>query len=215
MWGTAMASINPWASRLVAALSICLSPYLASATTVYTYIGNPYDILSDQNPPAGSYDNTMYVSGSFTVASPLAANLVSVAITPTSYTFSDGRTTFASTSPCGGCFTSFSTNAVGAITDWQISLSATSYVGNEAVGDQTYALSSDPIIDVASITECTGVDSSAFCNSWNHDSADVYLNAGLWTVSSTPLPPTFSLFATGLGVLGLLGWRRKRKGDKC
>jgi CHRD domain len=27
----------------------------------------------------------------------------------------------------------------------------------------------------------------------------------------TPLPATLSLFATGLGALGLLGWRRKRK----
>jgi hypothetical protein len=27
-----------------------------------------------------------------------------------------------------------------------------------------------------------------------------------------PVPATFPLFATGLGVLGLLGWRRKRKG---
>jgi hypothetical protein len=27
----------------------------------------------------------------------------------------------------------------------------------------------------------------------------------------TPLPPALPLFATGLGALGLLGWRRKRK----
>ena len=30
-------------------------------------------------------------------------------------------------------------------------------------------------------------------------------------VSGTPLPGAFPLFATGLGVVGLLGWRRKRK----
>ena len=29
--------------------------------------------------------------------------------------------------------------------------------------------------------------------------------------SATPLPAAFPLFATGLGALGLLGWRRKRK----
>ncbi len=28
---------------------------------------------------------------------------------------------------------------------------------------------------------------------------------------ATPLPATLPLFATGLGVMGLLGWRRKRK----
>ncbi|MGZ5872971.1 MAG: hypothetical protein ACXWKP_12775 [Bradyrhizobium sp.] len=31
------------------------------------------------------------------------------------------------------------------------------------------------------------------------------------TVSAAPLPAALSLFATGLGALGLLGWRRKRK----
>jgi hypothetical protein len=34
-------------------------------------------------------------------------------------------------------------------------------------------------------------------------------NAG--TVSAVPLPAALPLFATGLGALGLLGWRRKRK----
>jgi hypothetical protein len=31
------------------------------------------------------------------------------------------------------------------------------------------------------------------------------------TVSATPLPAALPLFATGLGAMGLLGWRRKRK----
>ena len=31
------------------------------------------------------------------------------------------------------------------------------------------------------------------------------------TITQTPLPAALPLFATGLGVLGLLGWRRKRK----
>jgi hypothetical protein len=33
----------------------------------------------------------------------------------------------------------------------------------------------------------------------------------LFVTSPTPLPAAFPLFATGLGGLGLLGWRRKRK----
>jgi hypothetical protein len=31
------------------------------------------------------------------------------------------------------------------------------------------------------------------------------------TVGATPLPAALPLFATGLGGLGVLGWRRKRK----
>jgi hypothetical protein len=34
---------------------------------------------------------------------------------------------------------------------------------------------------------------------------------GVPDVSAVPLPATLPLFATGLGALGLLGWRRKRK----
>jgi hypothetical protein len=33
----------------------------------------------------------------------------------------------------------------------------------------------------------------------------------LGDTASTPLPAVLPLFATGLGALGLLGWRRKRK----
>ena len=39
---------------------------------------------------------------------------------------------------------------------------------------------------------------------------------GSWEVSihPTPLPAALPLFATGLGALGLLGWRRKRKANR-
>jgi hypothetical protein len=41
--------------------------------------------------------------------------------------------------------------------------------------------------------------------------AQVNLDNVSFTVSPTPLPAALPLFATGLGVLGLFGWRRKRK----
>jgi hypothetical protein len=51
-----------------------------------------------------------------------------------------------------------------------------------------------------------------------HQSEISVLNVADWqyifgemTVSETPLPTTLPLFATGLGAIGLLGWRRKRK----
>jgi hypothetical protein len=36
-------------------------------------------------------------------------------------------------------------------------------------------------------------------------------SASLATVSATPLPAALPLFASGLGAMGLFGWRRKRK----
>ena len=38
-----------------------------------------------------------------------------------------------------------------------------------------------------------------------------YVSAMEWTVAATPLPATLPLFATGLGAMGLLGWRKKQK----
>jgi hypothetical protein len=37
------------------------------------------------------------------------------------------------------------------------------------------------------------------------------VDLSLTAVAETPLPAALPLFATGLGALGLLGWRRKRK----
>jgi hypothetical protein len=34
-------------------------------------------------------------------------------------------------------------------------------------------------------------------------------------ISTTPLPAALPLFASGLGALGLLGWRRRRKKHRC
>jgi len=55
-------------------------------------------------------------------------------------------------------------------------------------------------------------------NSWIARASDGYLisylgqeRVGNFLVESTPLPAALPLFATGLGALGLLGWRRKRK----
>ena len=54
-------------------------------------------------------------------------------------------------------------------------------------------------------------------NALNNGSAFAgFPTAGFWTAEfpaavATPLPATLPLFATGLGALGLLGWRRKKK----
>jgi hypothetical protein len=45
----------------------------------------------------------------------------------------------------------------------------------------------------------------------NEHFSNVSTQIGDGVVETTPLPATIPLFATGLGGLGLLGWRRKRK----
>jgi len=56
--------------------------------------------------------------------------------------------------------------------------------------------------------------SVADCYGTFNDSYSILNSTGDFTisaVSATPLPAALPLFATGLGAMGLLGWRRKRK----
>lgn len=70
-----------------------------------------------------------------------------------------------------------------------------------------------------------GTDTAALVTAANASGDPTFLEAiigstssrsSLWfaingTVTTTPLPAALPLFATGLGALGLLGWRRKRQ----
>ena len=59
------------------------------------------------------------------------------------------------------------------------------------------------------IGQPTSVDFGSLTQSFNF--CGECLTTGPLTINSTPLPAALPLFATGLGALGLLGWRRKRK----
>jgi hypothetical protein len=54
-------------------------------------------------------------------------------------------------------------------------------------------------------------DAGVKTSSDNNDQSENNNDQGNNNVGQTPLPAAFPLFATGLGALGLLGWRRKRK----
>ncbi len=106
----------------------------AALSATYVYSGPPYTTVG------GIYTTSMRITGSFTTANPLAPNLSNVEIGPygqnlvTSWSFSDGVTTFANTnsslynneylptpSPNGLDFT-VSTNATGKIASFSIGL---------------------------------------------------------------------------------------------
>jgi hypothetical protein len=85
----------------------------------------------------------------------------------------------------------------------------------------------NPTIDIAFSLDLTGFLATNQLNqSFNGDFNDTALvsftplddvtvdsASGVFpgTVAATPVPAALPLFATGLGGLGLLGWRRKRK----
>ena len=185
----------------------------ASATfVVYTYTGNTFSYIKDENPPEGTYSDTDFVSIEFTVPEPLI-NLrpFLTPITPTSYSITDQRNTFSSATPPPYVNFNVITDEMGDINDWSINVhSSDSDLFDLSLGEQSiYIFSdSDPTIagDVGSITECTVVFGS-FCEATNNDYAGA--NMGTWTKTVIPVPPALWLFGSGL--LGLVGIARRKK----
>jgi hypothetical protein len=58
--------------------------------------------------------------------------------------------------------------------------------------------------ELSALLTCAGSDCEVTYGGVSH-------HVDRFTVTPTPVPAALPLFATGLGALGLLGWRRKRK----
>jgi len=110
---------------------ICAAAFLTSSgwAATYTFTGSNYttttDFTSCTAGACANFTTSMNLSGSFTVAAPLGTSLVNqnIASQLTSYSFSDGITTFASTDPNSRIFDFVvSTGASGNITSAEIFL---------------------------------------------------------------------------------------------
>ena len=81
--------------RFLAASLIVLSLAFASAgsaQTIYQYTGNSYTTIIDNTPPAGTFDTSMNIGGTFTVAAPLTPNMAfgDIGGSIVSYSFTTG-----------------------------------------------------------------------------------------------------------------------------
>lgn len=83
---------------------------------------------------------------------------------------------------------------------------ASGFSGDVADNSDPFLGVQDTTADITSVTYLTFADGSS-------SSGPVAINQMTITpgVSATPLPAALPLFATGLGALGVLGWRRRRK----
>jgi hypothetical protein len=197
--------------------AICSSP--ASAATIYTYTGHLFTFVSDSPVIPGSYDTAMSVTGSFTVASPLPASLSlqDISADLLDFSFSDGRNTLTQVN-AQSTFFFVSADASGAITGWNIEIVSPAAL-TLGINDEIDTLFIPPgnfnsTGDSAAIFDCTqlGMANTKCVASDGEDDAGTGGVAGTWSAAAvTPLPGALPLFATGLGAMGLLGWRRKRK----
>lgn len=215
----------------------------AWASTTYTFAGANYTSTTNfttcTNGPCASFTTTMHVSGSFTLSTPLAPNLSFYSPTGqlTSFSFSNGITTFSSSDP-NSRLANFlvSTDSAGNITntildldEWQTGSSP------HSAGDRTAELSIntyDPLTFgrnnapcfLVGISPTTSVADS--CNSYGGvggalDSAEstAFVLSGSWSVSSAPTPagaPALNEWG-GIILTGLLiavAWRSLRRQER-
>jgi len=168
----------------------------ASADTIYTYTGNAFDSF----PGLAACPPVCKITGSFTLAQPLAPNLSFVTIFPTFFSFTDGLITLTSNNSFPFIFrplTEFSTDSTGAITTWDIRITAVPLLGFRRLFS-------------ANIPGVVVEDGTAVLSFPAHTLALNTDNPGAWSVATTniPEPSCFLLLLTGL--VSITGVKRIR-----
>ena len=186
---------------LVAACALALTVTAASAST-FDVSGN---LINSNAPPA-----TLALGGSLAI-DVSTGSVISADITLTGYPdftvlFNVSSLTSADPLPgfsAGDVLLSFgptgSSHGIPSIQSYQITLVFPTLSPIGYGGGSVFAVMTVDANNGALLAEC----------SIGPDPACAALS--LAPVSPTPLPAALPLFATGLGALGLLGWRRKRK----
>jgi hypothetical protein len=170
--------------------------------TTFDYVGNPY---TSNNIPGSGTNLTGVVTFDFDTSS-FTGQLHPTDIS--SLIMTSGTFVFDLTSVAGTQFDL--TN--GSVTDWHVA-SPTPVTGF-AVGSDGNVLGAPFGFQQNSVQEfISGVFvASAFDTCSISTDSNCHLQG--WSeelVSATPLPAALPLFLTGLGALGLIGWRRKRQ----
>jgi hypothetical protein len=172
----------------------------ASATTTYYYVGNDFTTVD------GDLSTANFVTIQFSLPGPLGDNLPAAFLSPSDWVVSDEFQTITD----GGIgapsiIVQLSTGPTGLPIAWSISAT-----------QSTYATLIESCNDLANCLTNPAAD-DGYVAGGELGFGSVIGHPGLWSTSSpsspsaTPLPAALPLFATGLGGLGLLGWRRKRK----
>lgn len=197
----------------IAALLLLTSP--ATASTLYRYVGNPFTLVVDNDPPPGSFNSSMFVEVLLEFEDPLAPNLdVSDAVISgnlLSFSFTDGMQTITE-AEATSVVARFSTDSNGGILEWGVQAVLRSSPSSDPfeVGDTQYTIDSfssiNAVRDSARNFVCLTPTAIGGCGGQS-DLARVTRNPGMWTV--VPEPSTGLLVGLGLAAAGMRGRRRR------
>ena len=189
------------------ALFVLAQPAAASVVT-YNYTGHNFDEFYTYNA-SNPYSSADFVTGSFKLAAPLAANLSSSNVSVLSFSFSDGVETISDTS--ANLFQQifqFSTNALGQITSWFI------LVGTQTSTEQLQIgtlLSDWAAADHGTQTVCTLGSFPNGCTENTQVRGLVFTPGTFEVASAVPEPATWAMMILGFAGVGFLAYRRREK----
>lgn len=186
-------------------LGVSLTPSAASGLAIYSYAGTTYTLTPDGFKPDGTtYDSSMNLTGSFTLASKLSANMPFTDISDSvlNISFNDGFRTL-DLSNTSQVVVEMET-VLGVPIQWNIQLRGDITATFSQVGDQQQYIQTTPSLDQANHIECLSSNGTN-CLSSSADRGFTSESPGVWTV--VPEPATAFLLATGLA--GLAARRRR------
>ena len=219
---------------LLALCALLFASFTASAAATYTFTAANYDATLPFTAPCGAgscanYTLSMNASGTFSGPSRLAPNLVAVDITAvlTSYSFTDGLTTFSSSDPNSRLFQFIvTTDATGAITAVNIVLERWETAGGAHVAGDRFDLTQftgtgqvnsnhNVVCNAVGVSPGGTADSCTAAAADTNSSAASAAGAGVFAFAAGGAGiPTLGeyallLLAALMGIAGLYGVRRK------
>jgi len=189
-----MKTLSTTSGRLVRILlAVGISAGVAAADAVYTYTGNPFNVVEAGEGCPSRCSVTVTID----LSSPLSDNMPLTSITPAFFSITDGVTTIDSTDAyfaSGTPVIEFSTNGSGQILTWDVAIATLAgYISIETrnipsgygVIDQSYN---------GSLSNVTFIES----------------DPGTWTEGISAAPEPCTLLLLGAGLLGIAGFTRNR-----